>query len=446
MDRSNRWWPVALLFFSLSLIFIGYYSIQNQFISILLPFIIAFTAFRFLYKSSDSDSAFNELFLILVLIKCILLFSFPHLSDDIYRFWWDGYLSNHDFNPYAFSPQTLITQIHDEELLKPLQKYYVHLNSPEYHTIYPLVCQWLFRISARISGDNIYIFNLVLKFIFLIADGLILYFLIKLTRIFQLPKKNVFLFWANPLCIIELNSNLHFEIFLILFFLVSVFLSVNRKWFHSGLQLGMSIVSKLISILWVPLFIRRSSLPKNLFLFLSGILIPVAIFLYSIFPTIRNYQDSIELYFQKFEFNSFLYKPLLTLFINQDWHQSKILLNLILPGLFGSIYLIIILRRWIKNSSFFPFKSAWMILFLYLLSSTTVHPWYIAPLIAFSIFTFSKSSFVWSFLILVSYIRYDHALLPYESILITLEYLTVVGFVIYESYDSNPAVENWTKK
>src|SRR4029079_16730120 len=127
-----------------------------------------------------------------------------HLSDDIYRFWWDGYLSANGYNPYEFSPKEFMARFQEIKIYQALLKNYYLLNSANYHTVYPLVCQWVFRFSASLSGENLYVFNLILKAIFLIADCLIVFFFFNLFAILQSSKKNAILFIGNPLCIIEL--------------------------------------------------------------------------------------------------------------------------------------------------------------------------------------------------------------------------------------------------
>ena len=186
MENLNRRFLFACLVYFISLVFIGYYSVQNQFESILIPSAAAFISFLTLFKSINSKEKLNSVLGLIIFVKLCIFFSFPHLSDDIYRFWWDGFLSCNGFNPYKYSPTEILSQIQDENIIRSLQKNYSLLNSARYHTVYPLVCQWIFRISASISGDNMYAFNLILKTIFLVADGLILFLLLKLSTLIQL--------------------------------------------------------------------------------------------------------------------------------------------------------------------------------------------------------------------------------------------------------------------
>lgn len=428
----NRWFLLALSVYFSSLIFISYYSAQKHFLTIIIPSGFAFSAFILLYKLLNSDERLNQFLLIAFLAKVSLLFSFPHLSDDIYRFWWDGTLGNHGYSPYEFSPAEFIQKSHEPALDQSLHLYYDKLNSTPYHTVYPLICQWIFRICAHLAKDDIFIFNLLLKFVFIIADLFLLRFLLKLVNTPNHSAKSAALFFGNPLCIIELNANLHFELVLLVFLAASIYYINKEKSIQSGILLGCSIVSKLISLLWFPLFTKKPFLHFKQILLFIGTVIPIGLFVITVLPTIKSYQSSLELYFQKFEFNSFVFKPLLTLFDSLHWYSAESKISLILMLIFGIIYLVVIFNYWIHSNNLFPFGSAWCILFAYLLLNTTVHPWYLTPLIFLSVFYNQSTGIAWSFLILFSYARYDPDYIRFEPTLVLTEYVIVLGFYIYE--------------
>ncbi|MDQ2794026.1 MAG: hypothetical protein M3Y12_08465, partial [Bacteroidota bacterium] len=83
----------------------------------------------------------------------------PALSDDVYRFRWDGLLVAHGVNPFRFRPDELIadgarTALPDPaaraRTLPELQQLYRRLNSPHYYSVYPPVCQAIFGASSRL--------------------------------------------------------------------------------------------------------------------------------------------------------------------------------------------------------------------------------------------------------------------------------------------------------
>lgn len=80
-----------------------------------------------------------------------------------------------------------------------------------------------------------------------------------------------------------------------------------------------------------------------------------------------------------------------------------------------------------------------MLLFLsfYFFVATTVHPWYIATILALSVFTRYKFVFVWSFVIVLSYLAYlnaDSADKSENLWIIAIEYAIVYGVFVWEVF------------
>jgi hypothetical protein len=72
------------------------------------------------------------------------------------------------------------------------------------------------------------------------------------------------------------------------------------------------------------------------------------------------------------------------------------------------------------------------LLTIYLAFSAVVHPWYLTPLVALSVFTRLRFALIWSAMIPLSY--YTYSVIPYsENHWFTgIEYLIVIGFLIWE--------------
>ncbi|MGB3226502.1 MAG: hypothetical protein WBB02_00905 [Saprospiraceae bacterium] len=432
MNLRKSTFPIMIFAYAGSIIYLSYYSVQDSLVSILVPGFIACLSFYILYSRQLQEPTTFRFIQFIILIKLTLIFAIPNLSNDFYRFWWDGYLSSHGINPYLWTPTEILIQYHSQHLGDALQAQYNQLNSPEYHTVYPLLSQLIFCISAKIAGTHLHIFSIILKLFVLLADLGILFFSIKILRQLKRPLKYILLFFGNPLCIMELNNNLHFEVFLILFLALSIYYTLHSKVFLSGLSIGFSFISKLTSLLLLPLFIQWPFFKKYNILIIIGFLFPTLLFIAYLIPGLYGYQKSMGLYFHQFEFNSLLYGPISNYFDIHKWYLLKPKIGIYLMSIFLLIYSIILIYNWVSNKSYFSFKHAWLILFFYLIFSSTVHPWYITPILFLSCFVFPLSSFTWSFLILFSYARYDSYFINYEPILLYLEYAMVLILLIYE--------------
>jgi len=79
--------------------------------------------------------------------RLIFIIAIPALSDDYFRFIWDGKLFVNGINPYLSIPSEII----NTDLAKTAglsQELYKGLNSPEYFSVYPPVNQLLFAIGG----------------------------------------------------------------------------------------------------------------------------------------------------------------------------------------------------------------------------------------------------------------------------------------------------------
>ncbi len=79
--------------------------------------------------------------IVAALLRLSILFSPPFLSDDIYRYIWDGRVQAAGINPYRFVPS--------DEQLEPLRDdaIYPNINRSDYaHTIYPPLAQITFLL------------------------------------------------------------------------------------------------------------------------------------------------------------------------------------------------------------------------------------------------------------------------------------------------------------
>ncbi len=71
-------------------------------------------------------------------------------------------------------------------------------------------------------------------------------------------------------------------------------------------------------------------------------------------------------------------------------------------------------------------------LMVYLLMSTTVHPWYITPLVALAVFTDYRFPIVWSILVIISYSGYSETGFTENIYLVITEYSFLVVTLILD--------------
>ncbi len=374
----------------------------------------------------------SSLWIPIALAKCIFLFSSPQLSNDYYRYWWDGWLLSHSVNPYAYTPIEIIHQGGSEAFVKPLLEYFPLLNSREYHSVYPILSQLIFCIASTIAGSNLYLFALIVKIIFLITDLLSLKFLLKISDVLQTPGYFIALYFGSPFILAELSGNLHVEQLMVCLLIMALYYYITSKGPLSGFTFGLSFISKLNVLLFAPFLVRNKTGWNWSIKWIAGFIAAALPFIWILANTFRNYQGSLKLYFGQFEFNSFLYIIIRDSFFERGWYELKNNAALICLLPFAIIYLIIWLRPLNQYSHTLLFKSIWLCLFAFLIFSTTVHPWYLAPLLLIGLFSFPLTSLVWTVLVFLSYAHYDSATSSLNYIFTRIEYFLVLATLALE--------------
>ena len=138
---------VSILTLIPATVFLGYVPSQSDFSLIIIGGAIAFIAYG--YLSFFNRPSIKIIFITGICIRILLLFAFPNLSDDIYRFVWDGQLISQGINPYGHLPSDLMSQ----NVSGLSETFYTQMNSPDYYTIYPPLTQLIFYISTWFSQD-----------------------------------------------------------------------------------------------------------------------------------------------------------------------------------------------------------------------------------------------------------------------------------------------------
>ncbi|HQJ09583.1 MAG TPA: hypothetical protein PLF54_11315, partial [Deltaproteobacteria bacterium] len=82
-----------------------------------------------------------------LLFRMLFLFRLPELSDDIYRYLWDGLQTLQGVNPYGLAPSSVQPLDAAEAALQH------KVNHPQFVTIYPTMSRLIFALGAAVSGS-----------------------------------------------------------------------------------------------------------------------------------------------------------------------------------------------------------------------------------------------------------------------------------------------------
>ncbi len=357
-----------------------------------------------------------------IAFRLLWLLATPALSDDYFRFLWDGRLLASGQNPYLILPSQ-----------HPDWPLFAQLNSPNYYTVYPPAHQFLTALGPWLFPDSFFGQILTLRILIWSAEAGTVWLMFRLLQRYELPRERIFLYALNPLVIVELSGNLHLEGVMLGLLLLAVFLSPKtRRW--SALSWGAAISVKVVPLLALPLLWRRLGWGKSLWF--GAVVVGLNALLFAPFfslELVRNVASSLGLYFQKFEFNASVYYLVRAIGF---WLEGYNIIQFAGPGLaLVALALMGLVVFWDWKGGVLQSKNPdfWQrVLFLhavYLFCATTVHPWYLVSLVGYSVFTRFRFAVVWSGLVVLSYAAYGRAGFSENYGLLGLEYAGVYGWL-----------------
>lgn len=436
--RLTTYWELhkaSILLALLSLAFyftFAYHLERTDFIKLL----SLFTALFFLCFKLVQFEKYNFKFLlgVAILFRLVFFIAEPNLSQDFYRFIWDGELVSHFINPYLEVPNDLIEQ--KDLVIANAQELYNGMGSlsAKHFSNYPPLNQLIFALAALLGGKSILGSIIVMRVTIILADIGIFYFGRKLLKNINQSPHLIFWYFLNPLVIIELTGNLHFEGVMLFFFVWSLYLLSVHKWQWAAVVYACSISVKLVPLLFLPLFLKHFKFKKSvLFYSIVGVTCLLLFVPFYSSEFINNYSKTIGLWFSNFEFNAGFYNAIKQIAIQFDakpWELIKTY-GKITPVL---TVVIVLLFTFLRKNEKLPIliTSMLWVLTLYYFMSATVHPWYVIFLVVLTAFTKYRYAFIWSAAIVLSYYAYSLSDFKENLWLLAIEYLAVFTFLIYE--------------
>jgi hypothetical protein len=200
-------------------------------------------------RSSDSRSILLLGLVFAALFRLSIVFFPPYLSDDIYRYIWDGRVQAAGINPYRYIPaEEPLAELRDEKI-------YPHINRREtVRTIYPPIAQATFLLVTRISESVTWMKAAMIGF-----EAVTIWAIIQLLSSFGFARQRVLIYAWHPLAIWEFAGSGHADALAIAF--IALALLARRK--HSetltGVLIACATCVKLFPVVLFPaLYTRRS--------------------------------------------------------------------------------------------------------------------------------------------------------------------------------------------
>lgn len=332
-----------------------------------------------------------------VLLRLALLPTLPFLSDDVYRYGWEGRLQRHGYSPARYAPDS-------PELAFLRDAAYERINHKSIPTVYPGVSQQVFRAgtyltdlfrwggpSRWMSRDVWVIWTHVLgqKVLFVVFDLLTLWAVWRILGLRGMEDRHLLLYAWNPLVIIEIAGSGHLDSLGISLLMLGILAWLKRKPLWAGLAMTACFLSKF----------------AGLFLF----------------PWSRGPME----FLRHWEFNGSLYSLTYALTGHNGLAARGIVISI---GLIGA--------AWVLSRKLPLETTAFVLLAAALLLSPVVHPWYVLWLVPFLCLFRSPAFLTWNATVVLSYTvlsRYRlNGIWELSPIIQGLEYIPVYAGLAWE--------------
>ena len=299
-----------------------------------------------------------------VVFRVTLLFSMPSLSDDIFRYVWDGRVLAHGINPYLYPPNSeALMFLRDSSI-------YPHINHPYLPTIYPPVAQFFFVTIYGIF-QSIYGFKLVI----ILCDLVLGVLLLKLLHRQGKASQAVLVYLWHPLVVIEGAGSGHMDFLGVLILMLVLWMWYVKRDTWAFVGLAGAVLVKFLPIVFMPVLVRWSNkwFPQN---WKSILWLPI-ILVGGYLPFVMMggpLWGSLGTYTANWAFNSPVF------WIMKTFLGDGLLARKVIGGMFIVFVLIVSFFRYT------PLAAGFMIVAGFVILTPTLHPWYLVWFIPFLVF------------------------------------------------------------
>ncbi len=301
-----------------------------------------------------------------LLLRLLFMVQSPSLSEDLYRYFWDGSLVSRGESPYLLAPQQMVPGP------GPQTEVYTRMAHRDRRSVYPPVAQMWFGLGWKLWGPNPVGWKLML----LMAEAALFWFYL---RGFQTPPERLALWALHPLPILEFYSSAHIDVVALALLVGGLYCVTRGRPARAGGLLAAATLVKLIPVFTLPLSMSCLGRRKGARLaiaFAAGTALLTVPFFWLLGPGLESASALIDS----------------LLGFNRDWRFNSLPFFLLkrarrLAGIVASLTLgalCLLMTRGQDGGDGEDLKTRlYFLVALFLALSHTVHPWYVAWLLIF---------------------------------------------------------------
>jgi hypothetical protein len=199
------------------------------------------------WRARSSRSTLLLVVVFAALFRLSILFAPPLLSDDVYRYVWDGRVQATGTNPFRYIPADEKLQgLRDTEI-------YPKINRRDYApTMYPPGAEVVFLLTTRISESVTWMKATMVGF-----EAVTVWALIALLGSFGLARQRILAYCWHPLIVWEFAGSGHVDAIALAFVALALLARRRKLDGVTGLLLGCATLAKLFPAILFPALYRR---------------------------------------------------------------------------------------------------------------------------------------------------------------------------------------------
>lgn len=358
-------------------------------------YVVAFVGFALVVAGSRSIDRFGRqhiwLLALPVVHRLLLLTTTPTLSDDVYRYLWDGALAAEGQNPYRAavnSPSLDSFEIAARALV----------NNPDLSTPYLPGAFGLFGGLHVVGPAEPWVVQLAMIGFDLATAAI----LVALLRVVALPDARVLLWLWNPLVIVEVAHGAHIDAAMVFFMILASWatLRVGRSFGPLGgwalwlgpVALAAGTLMRMLPILIAPILWWRWKWPQRVMYpaLVAGAIVPFGLDAGWGFDDSQGRGTGVfgatRVYADQWVFNSAIFQRLEEVLVDRDVNDPGQVARVVLFAAMALVMLWVTLRahrlveaRDLLRVAAVPFGA-------FAILTTTLHPWYLLSFVSLAIF------------------------------------------------------------
>ena len=348
--------------------------------------------FVFLYlleHSPDSRAAFWLIFTGGVLLRVTLLPMAPTLSQDLYRYRWDGRIQLAGWNPYAVAP--------GDPGLRALHERGEHLfPGPDIPSIYPPLAELVYRATARLLPTP-----RAFKLPFAGADLFLLFLLAAWLGGAGARNYQLAIYAWNPLVVVEFAGSGHSDA-LALAPVVAAYVIIRTRPTLSTVLLACGALFKSFPVVLFPAWLRQNGWPRSARAWRDGFV--AAVLTVACAWPYRSALSQI---------------PTTLAYYESRWQNNNASLYALLAAFSGShalaagigVGIVVGLALWAAARKVEPVRAGYLIFGAILMFSPNAYSWYFTWIVPFLCFFPNPA---WLLLTILQFLSY-HVLIDYQA-------------------------------